>query len=97
GRDAGGRWDLRRPTEDVGVDADHPVPVAMRHLKSLADQRWWLEPSALLDRLLRERNAFVLAFGSRRPREVWRRLRFLVDQARAFEGSAGGGGVWGGL
>jgi ATP-dependent exoDNAse (exonuclease V) beta subunit len=94
-RQAGGRWDLRAPTERIEVAPDHPVAAAMRHLKSLADDRWWLEPSALLDRLLRERNAFVLAFGARRPREVWRRLRFLVDQARAFEESAGGGGLRG--
>ena len=87
---AGGRWDLRRPAP-AGLGDDHTVVRAMTHLRSLADERWWLEPSALLDRLLRERNAFALAFGSRRPREVWRRLRFIVDQARAFEESAAGG------
>jgi ATP-dependent exoDNAse (exonuclease V) beta subunit len=88
--EAGGRWDLRRPSD--AVPADHPVVRALDHLRSLAELRWWHEPSALLDRLLRERNAFALAFGSRRPREVWRRLRFIVDQARAFE-EAGGGGL----
>lgn len=87
---AGGRWDLRRRAE--GVPADHPVALAMAHLRALADLRWWHEPSALLDQLLRDRHAFALAFSSRRPREVWRRLRFIVDQARAFE-EAGGGGL----
>ena len=93
-RRAGGQWHARaaRPAD---LPADHPVVEALEHLRSLADDRWWLEPSALLDRLLRERNAFALAFGSRRPREVWRRLRFIVDQARAFEESAGGGGLRG--
>ncbi len=86
---AGGRWDLSQPPD--AIPAGHPVTRAMAHLRSLADLRWWHEPSALLDRLLRERNAFALAFASRRPREVWRRLRFIVDQARAFEESAGGG------
>ncbi|HUP85791.1 MAG TPA: UvrD-helicase domain-containing protein [Acidimicrobiales bacterium] len=92
--DAGGRWDLRRSPPATLAD-DHPVVAGMAHLRSLADDRWWLEPSALLDKLLRERNAFALAFGSRRPREVWRRMRFIVDQARAFEESAGGGGLRG--
>jgi ATP-dependent exoDNAse (exonuclease V) beta subunit len=86
--EAGGRWDLRRPAGSV--PADHPVVRALDHLRSLAELRWWHEPSALLDRLLRERNAFALAFGSRRPKEVWRRLRFIVDQARAFEEAGGG-------
>ena len=92
---AGGRWDLRWRVPEGRLPADHPVVVALDHLRSLADERWWSEPSALLDRLLRERHAFALAFGSRRPREVWRRLRFIVDQARAFEESAGGGGLRG--
>ncbi|CAA9261038.1 MAG: ATP-dependent helicase/nuclease AddAB, subunit A [uncultured Acidimicrobiales bacterium] len=86
---AGGRWDLG--PRAAGVPTDHPVARALEHLQSLAALRWWNEPSALLDRLLRERDAFALAFGSRRPREVWRRLRFIVDQARAFEESGGGG------
>jgi ATP-dependent exoDNAse (exonuclease V) beta subunit len=92
-RQAGGRWDVRAPGGEAPVG--HPVVRAMAHLRSLADLRWWHEPSALLDRLLRERQAFVLAVGSRRPREVWRRLRFLVDQARAYEESASGGGLRG--
>ena len=93
-RRAGGAWHVRA-TPPAGLGSDHPVVEALAHLRALADDRWWLEPSALLDRLLRERNAFALAFGSRRPREVWRRLRFIVDQARAFEESAGGGGLRG--
>src|SRR5581483_8899403 len=71
---------------------DHPVPAGLAHLRTLWEQRWWLRPSVLLDRLLVERAAFVLAFGEGRAAEVWGRLRFLVDQARAFE-EAGGGGL----
>jgi ATP-dependent exoDNAse (exonuclease V) beta subunit len=88
--EAGGRWDLRR-RPPAGIAGDHPVVLAMQHLRSLWEIRWWHEPSALLDRLLRERRVFALAFSHRRPREVWRRLRFLVDQARAFEEVGGGG------
>jgi ATP-dependent exoDNAse (exonuclease V) beta subunit len=89
-RDAGGRWDLRREPPE-SVPPDHPVRKAYEHLRSLWAERWWLSPAVLLDRLLRERRAFLLALGDPRPAEVWRRLRFLVDQARAFEEANGGG------
>ena len=87
---AGGRWNLRRPTPEA-LAQDHPVVVALAHLRELAGERWWEEPSALLQRLFEDREAFALGLGHRRPREVWRRLRFLVDQARQFEESGGHG------
>jgi ATP-dependent helicase/nuclease subunit A len=34
--------------------------------------------------VVRERKLVELAFAQRRPRDHWRRLRFVVDQARAF-------------
>jgi ATP-dependent exoDNAse (exonuclease V) beta subunit len=88
-RAAGGRWDLRREPPEP-IEPDHPVRLAMDHMRSLWLERWWLTPSALLERLLRERRAFLLALGDPRPTEVWRRLRFLIDQARAFEEASGG-------
>jgi len=44
----------------------------------------------VLERLLHERHALLLGLGDPRPVEVWRRLRFLLDQARAFEEANGG-------
>jgi ATP-dependent exoDNAse (exonuclease V) beta subunit len=88
-RTAGGRWDIRRDVPET-VAADHPVRLAVEHLRSLWAQRWWLSPAALLERLLRERHGFLLGLGDPRPAEVWRRLRFLIDQARAFEEANGG-------
>ena len=90
-RQAGGQWNLRREPPD-SVSDEHPVRLALAHLRSLWEQRWWLGPAAMLDRLVRERQAHLLAFGDPRPKEVWHRLRFLLDQARAFE-EAGGGGL----
>jgi ATP-dependent exoDNAse (exonuclease V) beta subunit len=87
-RHAGGRWDVRSVPPDT-IAVDHPVRLALAHLRSLWDERWWGSPSALLDRLLAERDAFLVAFGDPRPTEVWRRLRFLVDQARSFEEAGG--------
>lgn len=89
--DGGGRWSLRR-TPPPALAPDHPVVAAMAHLRTLADDRWWCPPSELMSRLLGDRQAFALALAHRRPREVWRRLRFLVDQAHQFE-EAGGGGL----
>ncbi len=39
---------------------------------------------ALIERILRERLLVPAAFGHPRPREIWRRYRYLVDRARAF-------------
>ncbi len=86
---AGGHWDLRS-TPPENIAEDHPVRVAFAHLRSLWDERWWLTPSMLLDRLMRDRAAAMLGFGSTRPADVWRRLRFLLDHARSFEESVGG-------
>jgi len=88
-RSAGGRWDVRSTVPDA-VSPGHPVAAAITHLKSLWAERWFLTPSMLLERLLRERRAALLAFGDTRTTDVWRRLRFLVEQARAFEESNSG-------
>ncbi|MFT6291058.1 MAG: ATP-dependent exoDNAse (exonuclease V) beta subunit [Ilumatobacter sp.] len=84
------KWDLPATPTD-SLDPAHPVVAALVHLRSLWEERWWLSPATLLERVLRERRAFIVAYGDPRPAEVWRRLRFLLDQARAFEESNGGG------
>jgi ATP-dependent helicase/nuclease subunit A len=84
------KWDLPATPTD-SLDPAHPVVAALAHLRSLWEERWWLSPATLLERVLRERRAFIVAYGDPRPAEVWRRLRFLLDQARAFEESNGGG------
>ena len=50
----------------------------------------WLAPSELLDRIARDRRALELGFAEGRPRDVWRRLRFVIDQARAWSEATGG-------
>ena len=85
----GGRWDVRAPIPET-IAPSHPVAAAVAHLHGLWRERWFLTPSMLLERLLRERRAVLLAFGDPRTTDVWRRLRFLVDQARTFEESNSG-------
>ncbi|MFK8022953.1 MAG: UvrD-helicase domain-containing protein, partial [Ilumatobacter sp.] len=82
-------WSLRAAPQG-DFSADHPAAAAIGHLHSLWSQRWWMSPATLLERALRERRAFLVGLGDPRPAEVWRRLRFLLDQARMFEESVGG-------
>ncbi|HVN50252.1 MAG TPA: UvrD-helicase domain-containing protein, partial [Acidimicrobiales bacterium] len=85
---AGGRWDPRaEPPEELGDD--HPVVAGLRSLRSLHDRRWWHDASGLIELVLAERRAFALGLDERRPRDTWRRLRFVVDQARAFTDAYG--------
>lgn len=84
------RWSLRNDVPEQ-LSAAHPVVAALAHLRSLWEQRWWTTPATMLERVLRERHGFLLGYGTQRPPEVWRRLRFLVDQARSFEESNTGG------
>ncbi|MGD9935560.1 MAG: UvrD-helicase domain-containing protein, partial [Dehalococcoidia bacterium] len=80
---AHGRWDYRRPLPDE-VEAAHPVAQAFSALKVLHERRWWLDPPTLIDTIVRERRLLHMAFARRRPRETWRRIRFIQEQARAF-------------
>ncbi len=87
-RAAGGQWNLRKQDHAV-LSPEHRVLQAMSHLRGLWKERWWNGPVALLGQILEDREAHLLAFGHERPAEVWRRLRFLLDQARLFEEQVG--------
>ena len=84
-----GRWSYRAEQPDT-VPADDPVLAGLRYLRGLHDERHWLAPSELLDRIARDRRALELGFAEGRPRDVWRRLRFVIDQARAWSDATGG-------
>ena len=87
-RQAGGRWSVTGvPPESLAPE--HPVAAGMRTLRALHDDRWWTTPSALVERVIRELRLMELAFAHRRPRDHWRRLRWVLDQARAFEEAGG--------
>jgi len=86
---AGGTW--RYDASAGGVAGESPVADAMAALRRYHDLRWWLPVNVLLDRIIRERRTVELTAAHRRPRDHWRRLRFLADQARMFLDSGGGG------
>ncbi len=77
--------DQRSPLPD-----DHPVVEGLRWLRSLHRRRTWLSPSEVLDHIVRDRRLMELAHLRRRPRDVWRRLRYVVDQARAWSDATAG-------
>ncbi|MEA3075869.1 MAG: CRISPR-associated exonuclease Cas4 [Actinomycetota bacterium] len=83
-----GWWDHQAPLPD-GADADHPVALGLAWLGELHRERRWLAPSQVLERIVRERRLLEVAFVHPRPRDLWRRLRFVVDQARAWEEAGG--------
>lgn len=76
---AGGSWNPFVPAPVDGRVAD-----AMAVLAGWVRQRSRLAPSELLDDILEARRALEVATDSPRYRETWRRLRFVVDQARAW-------------
>ncbi len=85
----GGRWNVAAPLSPE-IPADHPVAEAMRFLGELHAERVWSTPSELLERIVRERSVIEIGALAGRFRDVARRVRFLVDQARAYTDAVGG-------
>ncbi|HVJ95351.1 MAG TPA: UvrD-helicase domain-containing protein [Acidimicrobiia bacterium] len=85
----GGRFDVRFDPPET-VPAGHPVGDAMRFLRTLHDTKVWATPSELLERVVRERRVLELGALLGRFRDVARRMRFVIDQARAYEDAQGG-------
>lgn len=76
---ARGSWNpFGRPVAD-GVVAD-----GLAQLRDWARSRSRRSPSELLEDILEHRRVLEAAVDSPRYRETWRRLRFVVDQARAW-------------
>ena len=86
---AGGSWLYAAPAP--AGQGSSPVADAMKALLGYHDLRWWLPVNVLLDRIIRERRAVELTAAYRRPRDQWRRIRFLADQARAYLDNGGSG------
>ncbi|MGI9615752.1 MAG: UvrD-helicase domain-containing protein [Acidimicrobiales bacterium] len=94
-------WDytaLRPATQvpDTGVaglagDVDGgAIAEAFETLLDWHRNRFWTEPSALIDTIVRERRLREAALAEPRPRDRWRRYRFLAEQAREFTATHGG-------
>ncbi|MEI7547369.1 MAG: 3'-5' exonuclease, partial [Actinomycetota bacterium] len=66
--------------------------IGLRCLGEVAERIPFATPSQLLSWLGQERCVMELALARRDSRDVWRRVRFVIDQARAWS-EAGGHGV----
>ena len=86
----GGTWGIWREAPDGLVD--HPVAVALRHLRSVNERISTTRPADLLAAIAEECRVFDVALAGSDDRDVWRRLRFVIDQARAWS-DAGGRGI----
>ncbi|MCB0961064.1 MAG: UvrD-helicase domain-containing protein [Acidimicrobiales bacterium] len=67
-----------------GTVEDGPVAQGLAYLAELHRLRHWTSPAELLERIARDRRLFELGFAEGRTRDVWRRLRFVIDQAREW-------------
>ena len=80
---AGGRFSVFADLP-ADVDASHPVAEALQFFAALARTRSLMSPSEVLGHIIDERRAMETPSDSPQYRETWRRLRFVVDQARAW-------------
>ncbi len=89
-KSGGGTWNLwATPPADLVA---HPVADAIAHVRSVAERVGSTSAADLLAAVADERRAFDLALVGPDARDVWRRLRFVIEQARAWA-DAGGHGV----
>jgi ATP-dependent helicase/nuclease subunit A len=88
-RTAGGVWDYR-VAAPASIGTEHPVERARASLRALHEGHRWRDVSELIESVLTQRWAFGLALDEARPRELFRRLRFVADQARRFSNAFGG-------
>lgn len=64
---------------------------AMAYLRRLSLDAPRLTPAELLERIIRDRSVLEVAADTPESVDRWRRLRFIVDQARAWSQTAHGG------
>jgi ATP-dependent helicase/nuclease subunit A len=84
-----GRFDYTLPPPDE-LPAGDPVGEALDYFRTLHDARRWLSPSELADRIVRDRRVLELGEAEGRARDLWRRIRFVLDQARAWADTTDG-------
>jgi len=86
---AGGAFSVVAPARE-GAE-EHPVGRALAYLRALHYESRWLTPSEVLGRVAIDRRMFETAAFGPRARDSWRRLRFVIDQARAWSETEHGG------
>jgi ATP-dependent exoDNAse (exonuclease V) beta subunit len=87
--DHGGRFDPTAGLLDAPPDGN-PVAAGLAYLRRMHDLRSWRSPSELADEVVRDRRLLELGTAEGRPRDLWRRVRFVLDQARAWTDATNG-------
>ncbi|MDD9369532.1 MAG: UvrD-helicase domain-containing protein [Acidimicrobiales bacterium] len=82
-RDRHGSFDHTRPLP-ADAPVDDPVAAGLCYLRELLEARRWRAPSVLADQVVRDRRVLELGWAEGRARDLWRRVRFVLDQARAW-------------
>ncbi|NIK58284.1 UvrD-helicase domain-containing protein [Kribbella shirazensis] len=85
----GGRFLLTAPVPDQLLT--HPVADAMEWLRRTYYAARWLSPSEVLAKIVADRRMLEVAAIGPRARDAWRRIRFVIDQARAWSEVEHGG------
>ncbi|MGW7680685.1 UvrD-helicase domain-containing protein [Kribbella sp. NPDC054772] len=85
----GGAFTLTAPVPDQLLT--HPVGEAMEWLRRTYYAARWLTPSEVLAKIVADRRMLEVAAIGPRARDAWRRVRFVVDQARAWSEVEHGG------
>ncbi|GAB3831953.1 UvrD-helicase domain-containing protein [Kribbella italica] len=86
---ADGSFTLTAPIADNLLT--HPVGEAMEWLRKTYYASRWLTPSEVLAKIVADRRILEVAATGPRARDIWRRIRFVVDQARAWSEVEHGG------
>lgn len=86
---SGGSFNLTAPVPDALLT--HPVGEAMEWLRRTYYASRWLTPSEVLAKIVSDRRMLEVAATGPRARDAWRRVRFVVDQARAWSEVEHGG------
>ena len=82
-RDLGGSFDHTRPVPEHAPPTN-PVVEGLTYLHEMHGARRWRAPSELADQVVRDRRVLELGWAEGRARDLWRRVRFVLDQARAW-------------
>jgi ATP-dependent helicase/nuclease subunit A len=88
-RDHHGSFDHTRPLP-AAVLSDDPVAAGLAYLHEMHELRRWRSPSELADQVVRDRRVLELGEADGRARDLWRRVRFVIDQARAWTDATNG-------
>jgi ATP-dependent exoDNAse (exonuclease V) beta subunit len=86
---SGGSFNLTAPVADALLT--HPVGEAMEWLRRTYNASRWLTPSEVLAKIVADRRMLEVAATGPRARDAWRRVRFVVDQSRAWSEVEHGG------